>query len=602
MDQVGESTRGMMSEWEQASAVNSMLATGIAQTTAEAAELIDAGITLTTVFKANGASMDRYIRLLQNGSKFLFDNFGMSMALVDANTKLIMSTTNLSRDEAKLQAIREYAIAHGKRYRDSIGELARTQRQLNAATTDFKAAVGESLKPALVDSRKGLVVLIRKSLELKEGYDELIESNDAFAQSMKRSAIIARVMLFPLTVGIQAPLLALGLLTEETNNLTAAQAANTRAMGLYTFGYTELSESIEKNVFHMELLEARMTDQRKIFVDNQEAIRTWSYDASEAFAEVNQAALDYKNSLGTMFLEMGTMQTDSAASTQDYYTNVGDITATAAENREDAETKLSESLANIEDERYKKIDWVRSGHWTRTKEGAQEAEGWWNAHYDRLTEEALAAHEEQISDIDEAEATKKCKIAAAQAEAEAAQEAAFKRLRLKMALHMLDANEILQQLPGFAGLSADDAVVAIESGLLPIPAAVASVIGQAGIDIAKTQGEAVTTAETSMELIDQAFAGTLKTSIIPAIKETGETVDTTFGNIEGRVLDTKNNAVVPFDEGLMDITNSTLPGLGLAANTMAIAMRTDIIGIKQNAVGVLNASLSDKTTGTVGAL
>lgn len=161
-------TRGMVSEAESAAAANVFLAQGLAKNSQEAAELINAGNVLSQTFESQGASMELFTRLLSNGSKVLLDNFNISQAQVTQRQKEIEAATSLSTQEARLQAIRDVAIASAKKYSDAISEDTIAQAQYDAATKDLQASLGDLLMPAFTAAAKESAKFVQ---ELEKGAD-----------------------------------------------------------------------------------------------------------------------------------------------------------------------------------------------------------------------------------------------------------------------------------------------------------------------------------------------------------------------------------------------------------------------------------------------
>lgn len=136
-------TRGMVDEATLASSVTAQLAGGLAKNAEEAAKLTQAGSILSTVFKASGASMGGFNKLLSTGSAALIDNFNLTMAQVNARMELITASTGLEDQEARLQAIKELLIESSEKYAGSISKEQEALAQSQAAWTDLKGALGE---------------------------------------------------------------------------------------------------------------------------------------------------------------------------------------------------------------------------------------------------------------------------------------------------------------------------------------------------------------------------------------------------------------------------------------------------------------------------
>ncbi len=149
METIGKSTKGLLPEYEQARIGTLLFASGLADTAEEAGQLAFAGTVLTTVFKAQMASWDRYIRLLQDGSDKLYDNFNLSKKLIDTYTEEAMATGNLTAKEAEMIAVKRALIEQGNRFSGSMGELTTATMRTTSAFEDYKTMMGEKIAPAV---------------------------------------------------------------------------------------------------------------------------------------------------------------------------------------------------------------------------------------------------------------------------------------------------------------------------------------------------------------------------------------------------------------------------------------------------------------------
>jgi len=167
---VRDATRGMISETDAAAAANVFLAQGLAKNAGEAAKLINAGTVLSQTFESQGASMELFTRLLSSGSAVLLDNFNISQAQVAARQKEIEASLGLSTQEARLQAIREIAIASAEKYSDAISEDTIVQAQAAATAKDAGAAIGDLLSPAITKATELTTAFLETAREGAEAW------------------------------------------------------------------------------------------------------------------------------------------------------------------------------------------------------------------------------------------------------------------------------------------------------------------------------------------------------------------------------------------------------------------------------------------------
>lgn len=140
--QVKEATRGTISETEAARTAFGLLDNGIAKTAEEAAQYALAGKALNSAL-GNTASYEKFLMLLDEGSPMLLNNFNITGSMIDAQQKLVEANTNLEGSEARLQAVREVALAKGLALAGSISQETIAAQQATAAFADFQASFGQ---------------------------------------------------------------------------------------------------------------------------------------------------------------------------------------------------------------------------------------------------------------------------------------------------------------------------------------------------------------------------------------------------------------------------------------------------------------------------
>jgi hypothetical protein len=142
VQQVKEATRGTVSETEAARTAFGLLDNGIAKTAEEAAQYALAGKALNSAL-GNTASYEKFLMLLDEGSPMLLNNFNITGSMIDAQQRLVEANTNLTGSEARLQAVREVALAKGLALADTISQETIAAQQATAAFADFQASFGQ---------------------------------------------------------------------------------------------------------------------------------------------------------------------------------------------------------------------------------------------------------------------------------------------------------------------------------------------------------------------------------------------------------------------------------------------------------------------------
>jgi hypothetical protein len=140
-----EATRGMTSEAQLAEAGLILLKSGIATNVDEVGQLAAAGTALVNTYSNLGASQEKLTRFILSGNRVLLDNFNFTLEQVNAKTKEIEATTNLSGEEAKLAARKALVLEEGNKLLATTSAETVQVQQLTAAYQDFSAAFGQVL-------------------------------------------------------------------------------------------------------------------------------------------------------------------------------------------------------------------------------------------------------------------------------------------------------------------------------------------------------------------------------------------------------------------------------------------------------------------------
>jgi hypothetical protein len=169
------STRGMMSETKAAQAALVFLKSGLADNSEEAGRLSAAGNALSATYKAQGATFEKFIRLLSGGSPMLFDNFNITLEQVNALKAQIMATEGLSSAEAKQAAIKRIVLREGERLLGTLSDETVAAQQNIAAYENLQATFGELVAGGYEATREVQTEFFRELTEAIGGVNNMIE-------------------------------------------------------------------------------------------------------------------------------------------------------------------------------------------------------------------------------------------------------------------------------------------------------------------------------------------------------------------------------------------------------------------------------------------
>lgn len=182
-------TLGLASRAEVAASANLLLATNLAKDAEEAGKLTRAGSVLVGMFEAQGASLEKFNRLLSTGNRVLLDNFGLTQDLVNQRKALIVASGQATGEEAKLLAVRQLLLESADKYSDSMSDATRASLELKAATTDLKAAIGEELTPAVGQAQFTIAGFFRtiadRATLVREQRQSILENAKSWHQYQK---------------------------------------------------------------------------------------------------------------------------------------------------------------------------------------------------------------------------------------------------------------------------------------------------------------------------------------------------------------------------------------------------------------------------------
>ncbi len=501
MKDMGETTRGLIPEWEQMRMATQLYASGLANTSEEAAKLANAGVILTTVFRGQNATWDKYFRLLQGGTKQLYDNFNLSKLQIDALTDQIQATTGLSTEEAKLQAIRKVVIEQGEKFKDSLGDLTSATMTAQAAWQDYMALVGTGAKDAIIGANSVITKLIIRLIGQKKASDEAAIGAYKMGMSYKdwtEAAHAAGVDIRGLTEDLYAQAQASKAGQEPLDlwmRLMAAQAEVTQgaaeANRVWVASHGNMLGNLDLGI---QLLPSYIEEWDKLY-GNKNADK-WAEQQQEAAIKAREAMYEYKVSIGEYFSDLGDMQLDYNRFVSDHNADAADAVNEFNDKKIDYTISFNDKIEDLEVDRAEKLKWVRDGAWKRTKEEEAAAEKYWNDQYDKKEMKEKRAYDRQIKNAADAEAKKQAEIAKQLQREREEYEKNLEHLKLVAALTAIEASGQLQTLMGPAVSSADQAATLLEEHLIrPSDALLAAIAGasqgltQLGTDIEKSGTE-----------------------------------------------------------------------------------------------------------------
>ena len=183
VEEAQRATRGMVSESDLASGAFILLEQNLAKNAQEAAKLANAGNVLSQAFASSGASVELFNRFLSTGSRVLADNFAISNVQIDTLAAQKQATEGLSKEEARLAAIRELAIEKADRLSKTMSEGTVEAAQYQATLEDLAGTIGELLNPAMEDARglntSFIATLLGLASALKTNRDDLVQMQES---------------------------------------------------------------------------------------------------------------------------------------------------------------------------------------------------------------------------------------------------------------------------------------------------------------------------------------------------------------------------------------------------------------------------------------
>ncbi len=485
MKDMGETTRGLIPEWEQMRMATQLYASGLASTSEEAAKLANAGVILTTVFRGQNATWDKYFRLLQGGTKQLYDNFNLSKLQIDALTDQIQATTGLSTEEAKLQAIRQVVIAQGEKFKDSLGDLTSATMTAQAAWQDYMALVGTGAKDAIIGANSVITKLIIGLIGQKKASDEAAIGAYKMGMSYKdwtEAAHAAGVDIRGLTEDLYAQAQASKAGQEPLDlwmRLMAAQAEVTQgaaeANRIWVASHGNMLGSISLGI---QLLPTYLAEWESMYGDKSKIEERALKASQDAANKEGEARYNLVMSIAGYFGDLRSMQDDYKRSMGDLASSSWDAANEADDKRLDYTASFNEKIGGLEQDRADKIKWVRDGAWNRTQQEEADAELWWNNIYDQKERDQKASYDRQMKDATEAEEKRQAELGKQQAAEKKAYDDNLQHLKLVAALTVVEMSGQLQSLTGGMVKTAEDAAKLIEARYLkPSDALLAAIAG-----------------------------------------------------------------------------------------------------------------------------
>ena len=150
---VSEATGGTIDRMSTMQSASKLMSMGLANNAEEVARLVEMATKLGDQTQATGDRVSAFGMMLANQSVEVLDNYGISSGQVRERIKELMSTTSdMTREQAFLQATLELGEQTLVRLGDSTENMASSWDRLGAAIEDntgkFKQLVAEALTPA----------------------------------------------------------------------------------------------------------------------------------------------------------------------------------------------------------------------------------------------------------------------------------------------------------------------------------------------------------------------------------------------------------------------------------------------------------------------
>lgn len=604
VDAITEASLGTVSKIGAMEAANKALLFDLVENSDQMAEMTQIAITLGAAMGQDATkSLDDLTTALGRQSPMILDNLGITLKLEEAYriyaAQLGKNVEALTEQEKK-QAFVNAALIKGREKVEELGgvtlDTAGKTEQMSAAWSDFTVAFG-GLLTELSGGIVAVTEFVRKLEEGAEAWKWVFDARReirAYHEEMKTAEIVTEAGIKATQQANDAFLIMSGTTAEAAEALQEQAKAEQEAT---RFGnmYAESGRII-----------AEVNRQEKTAVDETtEAVRS-SADihvlsgevAAAAYREIGEAAMAAAEEAakardqlvaqtGDFILSFRESREEAVQSEQEFNARIAQIRSGAAEETKAADSKLSEELIALEQEREEKLHWVLTGAHARTQEENAADLAHWNAHFDTLVADTTTKFGEQTAAIDAERTKQQASAQAARDQELAEQQEHLNQLKLNAALATLETTGQLAQFTGGLAVSAQQAADLIEAGILPVTdelaAAIQNTLGQLQAQEAATASQATS----NQAILQDALSGTLVPldeqaiamgTTLPASATATQNAMMTMNQEAQLGLQNTQLATENEDLALQNVSNITLPGVDQA---MAIMNQNAQTGLQQ---------------------
>lgn len=604
VDAITEASLGTVSKVGAMQAANKALLFDLVENSDQMAEMTQIAITLGAAMGQDATkSLDDLTTALGRQSPLILDNLGITLKLEEAYriyaAQLGKNVDALTEQEKK-QAFVNAALIKGREKVEELGgvtlDTAGKTEQMSAAWADFTVAFG-GLLTEMAGGLETLTAFVRNLEEGAEAWSQIFddisairEYNLEIAEADKATVNTIR----SLTGVSDAYIAATGAVeqsVEATKRQAEAQEQATRLGAMYAeSGRIIVETNREAAVSSEELAEIALAS-ANIHVAGGEASAESYKKIGEAAIIAAEEAAKARDQLiaqtGDFILSFRESREEAVQSEQEFNARMAQIRTGAAEEAKAADTKLSEELATIEQERQEKLHWVLTGAHARTQEENAADLAHWNAHFDTLVADTTTKFGEQTAAIDAERVKQQASAQAARDQELTEQQEHLNQLKLNAALATLETTGQLAQFTGGLAVSAQQAADLIEAGILPVTdelaVAIQNTLGQLQAQEAATASQATS----NQAILQDALSGTLVPldeqavamgTTLPASATATQNAMMTMNQEAQLGLQNTQLATESEDLALQNVSTITLPGVDQA---MAIMNQNAQTGLQQ---------------------
>jgi hypothetical protein len=465
MAEAAAATQGLVDKGSLAQGTFLLLKSNLAENAAEAGDLALKGQVLSQTYEANGASFEKFLRLMQQGSPILLDNFALTLGEVNARKELVTQTEGLTGTEAKLVAIKQLLSEEGQRVLDAMTAEQRTALELDVAMKNLQLTIGEQLVPAYNEWRQ-------VQYDVTSGVGDAVQNISGY-------------------LGL------LGMLSSETAKNSEATVTWADSLVRAVFPFTSLI--VQSDVFGSSLEGlTRFVIENAVGYEALAEKMGYTLTQEQMLAQANQELSDSEAAYQTVLLETIKAHNDNALAMGSFVDEAQKLRdkdqASAFKFNQELvkiHNKGQEDIRKVEADTAKEKDDINKDYEKRRQDIIKNA----NMFDSTSIQQRLDALElERVRAVATVEQGGKDRIAAqqvtidhekqmaeqARAEEQRAQEKHMQDLLLKMTLQRAEAAGELERLTGVAGITAEDAFAAAQAGMLNISDALSREVGVMG--------------------------------------------------------------------------------------------------------------------------